>query len=244
MRRGAAVVAAMVATAFLMVPAGEAQAQQDRFSSPITSAFELKLGRYVPGIDNEFNSPGPFESMFGQPGLYVEAEYNRQFYRGVGSLAVGINVGYMGASAGSLTEDGERAADRTRFTMLPLRTGLVYRFDVLQNNWRVPLVPTAKIGLDYYLWWVGDGSGVATSTDDGESFRGRGGTAGFHGSLGLHLWLNWFAPGMARTFDVNSGVNNSYLFVEYLVTRVDDFGGSRSWDLSDNALLFGIAFEF
>ncbi|TVR01440.1 MAG: hypothetical protein EA398_10145 [Deltaproteobacteria bacterium] len=239
-------VALLLVASVLLVPVvpGAALAQQDRFSSPINSAFELKLGRYVPSIDAEFESPGPFETTFGSPGLYIEGEYNRQFYRGFGSLAVGMNVGYLGTSAGSLTEDGERAADRTRFTMLPLRLGVVYRFDVLQNQFNVPLVPSFKLGLDYAFWWVGDGDGTASSDEDGGVRRGRGGTAGYHASIGLHLWLNWFAPGMARTFDVNTGVNNSYLFVEYLVSRLDDFGSSSSWDLGDNALLFGISFEF
>lgn len=237
-------VALLAASTLLAGLPTAAHAQQDGFASPITSTFELKLGRYVPAIDDEFDGGGPFEEVFGRPGLSLEGEYSRQFYRGIGSAAVGFNLGYMAASAGALTEDGERAADRTRFTMVPVRLGLVYRFDLLQERFGVPLVPTAKAGLDYYLWWVGDGDGTATVIADGDVQRGRGGTSGVHAALGLNLWLNWFAPGMARTFDVNTGVNNTYLFAELLMARVNDFGSSSSWDLSDTALMFGIAFEF
>lgn len=234
----------LVVGLLLSGPTAAAQSQQGSFSSPITSTVELKLGRYVPAIDDEFDGAGPFTEVFERPGMSLEGEYSRQFYRGIGSAAVGFNLGYMAASAGALTEDGERAADRTRFTMVPLRLGVVYRFDLLQERFNVPLVPTAKAGLDYYLWWVGDGDGTARVVEDGEVLRGRGGTSGVHAAFGLNLWLNWFAPGMARTFDVNAGVNNSYLFAELLLARVNDFGSSSSWDLSDTALMFGIAFEF
>jgi hypothetical protein len=49
---------------------------------------------------------------------------------------------------------------------------------------------------------------------------------------------------MAIAFDSESGVNNSYIFVEYQHLEVDDFGSSDSLVLSDDALSFGLAFEF
>ena len=39
------------------------------------------------------------------------------------------------------------------------------------------------------------------------------------------------------------GVNNSYFFAEYMITRIDGFG-SPGFDLSDNMWMFGLAFEF
>ena len=44
-------------------------------------------------------------------------------------------------------------------------------------------------------------------------------------------------------FDADSGVNNSYLFVNYMRTEADDFGSKTSWSLSDTTTLFGIGFE-
>lgn len=227
----------------------QADAQQGRvYASPITSAFEFKLGPWRPAIDSseDLGPIGPWEELFGDDNaLLFELEYNRQLYRGIGSFAVGAHLGYSGQRARSLTEEGERGADRTRFDVVPVRVSGVYRFDWLAHEVNVPLVPVVKAGLSYYLWWVGDGTGTAVAVDEGgKSFTGRGGTAGVHASLGLHLMLDWFAPGMARNFDVNAGVNHSYLFAEYMMTKVNDFGGARSWDLSHNGFFFGIAFEF
>ena len=253
-RRGARGAAALFLVGGLLVYGGaDAHAQSVARSaprtvaSPLDSAFEFKMGPWRPAIDSgeALGFPGPYRRLFGGGAPWLlELEYNRQLYRGIGSAGVGVNVGYWGTRARSLTEDGERGADRTRFDVVPLRIAGVYRFDWLAHQVSVPIVPTLKLGLDYYLWWVGDGRGVAAVEEGGDRFRGQGGTAGMHAAFGLHLLLDWFAPGMARTFDVNTGVNHSYLFVEYLMTKVDDFGSESSWDLSHSGFFFGIAFEF
>lgn len=214
--------------------------------SPVGNAFELRLGWYQPAIDDEFGGTGPWDELFGaRTRVMFELEYDRQLYRGIGSLGVGLHVGYFGITAKALNEDGSRSPDQTQFTALPTRVSAVYRFDLLQERFDVPLVPVAKLGLDYVFWWVGNDAGRAEVVDDGgERLRGQGGTSGWHASLAMHLLLDWFSQDMARTFDANMGVNNSYLFIEYMWTGIDDFGSSESWDLSDDMLMFGLAFEF
>jgi hypothetical protein len=244
--RGARDAAGIVAIAVLAAPfAAQAQSGND-YSTPITSALELRFGGVQPAIDDEFDGTGPYERIFGDRNLLLaEVEYDRQFWRGFGSFAVGVHGGHMSREAKALNEDGERSPDRTRLTIWPVRASAVYRFDVLQERWNVPLVIAAKAGLDYYLWRVSTAGEVARETNaDGDELKGSGGTAGWHASVALHLCLDWFAPGMARSFDTNVGVNNSYIFAEYMASSVNDFGGAKSWDLSASSAVFGLAFEF
>ena len=49
---------------------------------------------------------------------------------------------------------------------------------------------------------------------------------------------------MARAFDLDMGVNNSYLFAEYLSATIDDFGDRNSLHLGDDTVFFGVAFDF
>lgn len=245
-RRARLALAAVVVLGAAVALPADALAQSREYASPITSALELRFSGVQPAIDDEFDGDGPYERVFGDRSLVAgEVEYDRQFWRGFGSLGVGFHGGRMSRQAKALNEDGERSPDRTRFTIYPVRTSLVYRFDVLQERWNVPVVIAAKAGLDYYFWRVSTAGEVAREeTADGDELRGAGGTAGWHASIGLHLLLDWFAPAMARSFDTNVGVNNSYVFAEFLTTSVDDFGGARSWDLSANSAVFGLAFEF
>ena len=211
--------------------------------TPIYGAVEVKLGSYYPSIDDEFGGAGPFEQIFGSDSLlYGELELDYYLLEGFGRAGIGMHVGYTSVDGDVLTEGGEDVDvdDTTSFTVIPLRLSGVYRFDVLATEWGIPLVPAAKAGLDYYLWDIDDSAGDTANVDGAE---GSGGTWGWHASLALHLLLDAIDPSTAAVFDLNWGVNNSYLFGEYMFTSVDDFGG-ESLDLSDDIWAFGLAFEF
>lgn len=231
----------------LMGAAATASAQLSDAQSPITSVVEVRFSGWNPNIDDDFDaSPGPYEQMFGNrsPVLF-ELEYGYQFYQGVGSLSVAGNVGLARVRAKALNSDGSRTADTTRFTTIPLRLGLVYRFDYLAQRWNIPFAFAFKLGYDHYFWTVRDSQGRASVTDDsGGTIDGRGQTHGYHYAIGFHLLLDWFTPQMARSFDLNTGVNNTYFFAEYMRAVVDDFGADDSWDLGTSQVTFGLAFEF
>lgn len=209
------------------------------------SAFELRLGPYVPAIDNEFGDDGAYEKYFGsKTPLMLELEYDRQFWRGVGSLGASFSAGMSSVKGTSRTVDDESSTDRTRLRLVPLRIGAVYRFDYLQTRFNVPLVLAAKFGFDYYLWFASSTGGISDAPSDGGVRKGSGGTAGFHGAIALHFLLDFLAPNMASGFQANVGVDNTYLFAELMVARVNDFGSKSSWNLSDTTAMFGMAFEF
>jgi hypothetical protein len=238
---------ALLALAAILFAAAPEVVAEEELQSPITGEFELKLGDYHPQIDTEFSGPGPWETMFGSGGaLYVEGEYSHYLWREYGAVAIGFGVGYLTKSGPGFNADGSESVDETTFQMVPLRLSLVYRFDKPARSWSIPLVPYVKLGLSAYIWWIRSAAGIATYRDPvtGQLDEGRDVTFGWHFAAGLQFLLDVLAPSMSRTFDASAGVNNTYLFAEFLYADVDDFGSDTSIRLGDSTFLFGLAFEF
>jgi hypothetical protein len=212
-----------------------------------TSALELRVGLYQPAIDSEFSgATKPFESVFGDEGAWLfGAEYDVQLWHGFGSFGLFGSAAWGYVEGKGIAPDGTDTSDTTSLSLVPMVAGAVYRFDVLAHRYNIPFVLSAKLGLDYTLWWIRDGLDEVTDyTDaDGSKVPGYGGTFGLHWAVGLHLLLDFFEPHTAKIFDNELGVNNSYLFAEYTGYWVDDFGSSSSFDLSHNGFVFGLAFE-
>ena len=201
--------------------------------------FELKAGSYNPDGLGE-----TYEQFFGDdtPTLY-EVELDYQLYRGFGSVAIGGAMGYASADGYALTVDEEQSIDETGLSFMPWRLMLIYRFDYLATRFNIPFVVYGKLGVDYYMWWITDGSGDVALNDGGAS--GSGGSFGWNGTVGVAFLLDWLAPRMASGFDVEWGVNNSYLFAELLYANIDGFGSGSALDLSnDGSLQIGFALEF
>ncbi len=59
----------------------------------------------------------------------------------------------------------------------------------------------------------------------------------------MRLLLDVFEPKAARGFDIEMGVNHSYLFIEYQRLSLTNFGDAKALDLSDDILVFGLAFD-
>ncbi|MBN1946733.1 MAG: hypothetical protein JW797_13745 [Bradymonadales bacterium] len=232
----------------ILLSATAHQVSAQGLESPITSELVVKFGEYRADIDSEFEgTEGPYTRMFGPGGsFYVEMEYCYYLWRHWGALSVGVAVGFVSPSGYGLLADGTNSVDETDLNVLPTRFNLAYRFDVLPRELSIPLVPYLTVGLDYYLWWINSAAGIATyrSPDSEVIEEGRGQTFGWHVAGGVQFLLDVLAPRMSRTFDANTGVNNSYLFVEYLYADVSDFGSDSSFQLGDSTLLFGLAFEF
>ena len=208
--------------------------------SPVNMMAEFKAGPYAP--DNLGNA---FSEHFGdKSGFIIEGEYDWQFWRGVGSLGLGFHLAYGNIKGSSLSEDGSGDSfDSTALHWLPLRISLVYRFDYLWTRFEFPFTIYVKAGFDYAFWWVRDGSDSIASDDEGN--KGYGGTFGFHVVAGIAFVLDWLAPDMEKAFDVEWGINNSYIFAEYMYNQLDNFGASGAFDLTDKATFqIGIGLEF
>ncbi|MFT7623870.1 MAG: hypothetical protein ACI9WU_003055 [Myxococcota bacterium] len=210
--------------------------------SPRSHQIALKFGPYLPNIDGS-----AYETAFGDDSIFMfRFEYDYQFFKTFGSLAVGFEVGYGSVTGkGQAVDDATTSGDETRLQMVPLALSLVYALDVMAVRYNIPLVPEFEFGFDWVHWWIEDGTGETSTYSDGvDTFTGAGATLGWHVSVGLKLLLDTMAPNMAQTFDTEVGVNNSYLFAELLYADISDFGSDTSWDVGTLTGMFGLAFEF
>lgn len=207
-----------------------------------TTYLEFRVGFYRPEVDSEFtpvpNLERPYERIFGddRPPM-LQLLYERQLFEFLGTLSTGVALGYWEVEGEGVATVGAEAEDKTAFRMLPLQAQVSYRFDVLEDS--LPLVPVARVGVDYFLWEVLDGAGERARFADGDEAAGA--TWGWHYTVGVHLLLDFFAPEMALDFDREAGVNGSYLTFEYQRSQIDDFGSSDSFRLGDNTFFVGLS---
>ncbi len=211
--------------------------------SPQRFAAELKFGPYTPDIDSEFDNATPYKDVFGSDsefhGLF---EFDWQFFR-----PKGLTLGLGGATGGFISkgkaldpDTGAESGEEVKLNVWPMHLDLVIRVDALIYYTVVPLVPYFKAGLSYYLWWTSDESG--TSTFDGK--KGYGGTFGWNIMAGLMICLDVLEKTAARTFDNEVGVNHSYLFGEFMLARIDNFGNGERLNFSELTWTVGLAVEF
>jgi hypothetical protein len=224
--------------------------QADHGRSARSLAVELRLGPYRPDVDAGVASGAtPYQNVFGGGShLLYNLEVDYEILQRFGTLALGAGVGYFRATAKAFigTSDGlstgVRSSDETALRLIPLSLLAVYRMDVLAERWSVPLVPYAKLGLNYTFWKITDGNGdVATLPQGG---RGEGGTAGWQASVGLALQLDILDSASMRELDDETGLNHMYVFAEYAHVDASGLGMSNRLHLGDNTWSAGLLMEF
>ncbi len=236
-----------VALAVLLIPA--TASAQGQYETSRMFAVELKGGPYLPDVDSEFEGGArPYRETFGNDSLTnLGLEIDWQFLAtDVFSLGVGALAGFFEATGKSRIEEcvGPDAdclsSDETNLAVMPLGVLAVLRVDALVNLANIPLAPFGKVGVDRWMWWVGDGDGRANERGS----TGSGWTTGWHAAGGLMLLLDFFEPSAARKLDQESGINSSYLFGEILLAQIDGFGDGESLILSDVTWNLGLCLEF
>jgi len=241
-RRGrAGLVAVALCAGALSLPASALAA------SPIDNALDFRTGSYLPAIDGPFTGKTkPYATLF--DGAAWEFGLNADFrlWDRFGSLSLGVGAGWWTKEGKAVVKaTGESATDKTTFKIVPLSLDLTYRLDPLWVRGGVPFVPYVRAGLLYGVWWILDGTdAIATwKGKDGVKREALGGTAGVHAAAGMRFVLDILEPAAARSFDIEMGVNHSYLFVEYDWRNMNDFGSAKSFDLSDAIVSFGLGFD-
>jgi len=206
------------------------------YQSPRRFLFELRFGSYTPAIDSEFNGATPYDSIFHGAGLLFGGELEVELFQRFGTLSVGGRLGYFTKSAPALLKEDptKTSATETSISILPMAILAIYRFDYLAQRWRVPLIPYAKFGFNYNVWWI---------TKAG-SDTVKGGTFGWEFHAGGAFLLDVLEPNAAKTLDVELGINHTYLFFEYSLYRADNFGSSTALHVGDSTWTAGLALEF
>lgn len=235
---------------------------QGRQESPQRFAIEVKFGPYLPDVDRRWTGSGfgPYATIFGrtddlgvttgQPrkGLFSVLSFEWQFFHVGGPLSIGTTIGFFGDRADALidepVEDGESvrtSADRVRFNVIPITVLLGYRFELLADRFRVPLVPYVRGGVAYGFWWEKKGSKLAVNE---AGVKARGGSVGWQVNLGLMLRLDFIERGTAVDLDRLTGINHTYVFGEWQFSHLDGFGSDKAMPVGDDTFLIGLAFEF
>jgi len=266
-RRRSRALAPALAGAIALLVAGPARAQsfapywadetavEDSGVDEVRWHVGIKIGPYVPAIDDQFDDRDPYNDMFGDKlSVMPVLEIDRYFLYPGGQLGVFGSIGYFGRKTSALTATGERSSgDKTLFRMLPLAAGLVYRVTSLDDDWGIPVVPYLRGGLAYYLWRVTAPSGstawvpvegcMPSDTVSCDRNRGRGGSLGVQGSAGLAIRAERIDSAAAATMR-DSGLYHAGFYAEYQLGWVNDFGRGRKLSVGDNTWFAGIDFEF
>ncbi len=233
-----------------------------RAESPQRFALELKFGPYLPDIDRSYTGAGlgPYANVFGEQGddgrataqpkqgLFSVLGFEWQFYHLGGAFSLGTTFGLFRDKAQALqlepnetTGNYRNAADEATFNVVPITLLLGYRFELLADRFKVPLVPYARGGLAYGFWWATKGGSISTTVDGQKT---RGGSLGWQANLGLMLRLDFIDRATAVDLDRNTGINHTYLFGEWQFSRLDGFGSDKRLSIGADTYLFGFAVAF
>lgn len=198
---------------------------------------ELRVGPYRPAFSNQATGRALYDlvmvqgddSLFAGRPMMLALEGDFYILRRLGLLGAYGRVGYWRASAPSracVAADGVTFVpcnsttvfdsvvgnDTASLMDLPLSLGAVWRFDLLKRRTPVPLIFSAKLGLDGHLWW--GSSGGKRARYNGQLARGA--TLGWQASVGMSLNLDGFAKrALSR---MRSKVENN-LFIELATLR-------------------------
>jgi hypothetical protein len=208
-RRGA-----LAAILLLGLAAPRAMAASNEDEHPRANGdIELRYGPYFPSseaVTTVYGSSG-HQVLWLEGGVkvtrFAELDLGAGFYQELSTL--------VSAADSSLS-----SAEHTMLTAFPLTGALTFRLDVFHEQF---LVPTARVGLDYWLWrenWY-------VNPDVGGGSEMSGGELGVHYGFGVNLLLDRFDARRADWLATSTGIDDTYLVVDW---RTQTFGAFDSGD--------------
>lgn len=220
----------VVATALLFTP-GLAHAREPDLTSRhwnIAVRYGPYLSQDEPYLTDSFGDSGNslFRLDYGWCSQFFEVDFGTGLYR---------DNGYL------LMQDGSTSGDETLLTEIPLNLDAVLRLDIWDDSkgrFAQPIVPYARIGGDYLIW-VQDWQ--ENPGDDTFSSR-SGGKLGWHYAFGGMILLDWLDRSSAGELEANTGINDTWLVVEYRSTQM--LHPDSQLDFSEKDLTFGLQFDF
>ena len=147
------------------------------------------------------------------------------------SQQLGINIGasYSRSTGKAKTESGRISIDDVKTKLVPVEISCVYRLVFANDQIFLPYVAGGYTHTFYKTQLNAD--------------ERTGDQSGYHLKGGFQLLLDLLEPSSADTMETRWGVINTYLFLEYYFSEVDDFG-SESTDLGSEGIVGGLIFEF
>ncbi len=212
-RRGVLGAAVMVGVLGAGIPSAQAQeGAAGTFKKDETPAwvnFEVQFGGFQ-------YSDTLLKSAYGNSGTLARLEVGLQIFR-YGELDVG--VGYLWDKGNTLSTGGLATAEEARTEWMPLTLTATLRAHVMDEQ---PLVPYASIGMSYIFFRE------APLNSEGAYRDARmvtGSKLGWHWGVGGNILLDVFQPRRASILEARTGINDTWLTLEYREQRLDPNGG-------------------
>jgi hypothetical protein len=203
---------------------------------------EARFGAYYPQIDEEFGGAAtPYAEVFNtNPQFYfgLEVDWLPLRIPYVGVIGPGVGWGYTWASAKAKISGTDReSAQETSLWIMPMHASAVLRVDALRRELGIPIVPYGKLGFGWGLWSASTGDETATVDET----VGRGTTLGTHMALGGMLSLGWLDPGSSGSLNDTTGIQNLYLFGEWMNASLDGLGSRPQMHVGSSSWVIGLA---
>lgn len=206
-RRSAALAALLVGA--LLLP-GDAMAVDDaddrrgiyffgRDETPSWMSFEFKYGQARGLSDNTSRIYGPWLG-------YTGIEIGPQLFR---VLEFDLGLGLYRRNGQSADDIGAGSGDGIRLEAMPLSLGTTGRLHIFDEQ---PIVPHIGVGIDIVFWRE---VGINADNMPDADTRVTGSKTGWHWKTGGAILLDHFAPRQASMLEATTGINDTWLIVEY-----------------------------
>ncbi len=177
----------------------------------------------------EIYGPGGHTALMGDLGYEIP-------WKRFGTWVLNGTAGIFWESGYGLVEQAsgeiERGGKDLEFYLVPLGIGVTYLARFLKQQY---VIPFGGVGITGYFF--------SESKKNGETIK-KGRVGGYYYSVGALFNLDWVEPEYALKLDADSGINHSYILLEYRWSIVDEFGKYSDFDFSNNTFFAGLAFEF
>ena len=167
--------------------------------------------------------------MWGELGYELPwKKYGTWVISGTGGIFWEKGYGLIPADTGELELGGKDL----QFYLVPLGSGITYLARYFKNQYIVPFGNFGVVGYFFY-----------EKKKNGDTIK-KGVVGGFYTGVGALILLDWIEPEYADKLDIDSGINNTYILLEYRWSFVNGFGKYSDFDFSHNTFFAGLAFEF
>jgi hypothetical protein len=123
---------------------------------------------------------------------------------------------------------------------------VLYRATQLDDLYGIPVVPYARGGLAYTMWWMKSPNGdtsYAPAECKAAKCRGSGGSLGLVGAVGLAIRAERIDKDAALSMR-EGGIEHAGFYVEGQSSWVDGFGSDKKLSLGKTTWFAGVNIEF
>lgn len=196
----------------LAAPAAQAQDQKgkremERDLTPTYGDWEIRYGG-ITLVDKNINAV-----YKDNPANILQMEFGPQFFKVV---EIDLGIGFFQELAFTIDDGGAQSGDRTMLTWYPFGLDATLRAHIIDEQFVVPYV---RAGFDYVIW-----------NEKWDAIRGDnknvigGSKFGNHWGAGVNILLDTFAKERASLLEATTGINDSYLVIEYRKQAIDQRG--------------------